>query len=53
MNLSREKLNEVTQTAEDLARYVCDRHQLSGELFWTVMSCLSEAKTAQLQGVIK
>ena len=53
MNLSREKLNAVTQTAEDMAQYICDRHQLSGELFWTVISCLAEAKTAQIQGVVK
>jgi hypothetical protein len=53
MNLSRDTLNQVTADVEDMAQYLCDSHQLSGELFWTVLSCLAEAKTAQLQGLIK
>ena len=53
MILSREALNEVTEDVEDMAQYLCDRLQISGELFWIILSSLSEAKTAHLHGVVK
>ena len=50
MNISRPQLNTITETLEDTVEYLCDQETLSGELLWTVVSCLAEAKVAELKG---
>ena len=52
MEISREKLNELTEIIEDTVEYACDQWMLSGELAWTVIECLAQAKQAELQGVL-
>ena len=50
MEISRPLLKEITEVIEDTVEYACDHHQISGELLWTVVQCLSTAKIAELQG---
>lgn len=50
MDLSHESLTELTEIIEDTVEYYCDQEQQSGELVWTVVSALAEAKLAELQG---
>ena len=50
MEISREKLNELTEVVEDTLEYFCDQEQVSGELAWTILNCLSEAKLAEMKG---
>ena len=49
MNISRPQLNTITEIIEDTVEYLCDQETLSGELLWTVIGCLSEAKLAELK----
>ena len=53
MNISRPKLNEITEVLEDSVQYICDEERLSGELVWTIVECLATAKLAELKGLIK
>ena len=50
MQISRPQLSELTEVIEDTIEYYCDKEQVSGELAWTILSCLSEAKLAEMQG---
>jgi hypothetical protein len=50
MQISREKLNELTEVLEDTVEYYCDKEQVSGELAWTIIECLATAKIAELKG---
>ena len=50
MNITREQLDEITEVIEDTVEYACDKEQLSGELIWTVIQTLAEAKLAELRG---
>ena len=50
MQISKEKLNELTELIEDSVSYFCDNEQVSGELAWTILECLSVAKQAELKG---
>ena len=50
MEISGPQLTELTEVIEDTIEYFCDKEQVSGELTWTVVSCLCEAKLAELQG---
>jgi hypothetical protein len=50
MQISHDQLNELTEVIEDTIEYFCDQQQVSGELVWTVLECLSTAKLAELKG---
>ena len=50
MQISHDQLNELTEVIEDTIEYFCDQQQVSGELVWTVLQCLSTAKLAELNG---
>lgn len=50
MQISHDQLNELTEVIEDTIEYFCDQQQVSGELVWTVLQCLSTAKLAELKG---
>jgi len=52
MEMSREKLQELTEIIEDTIQYSCDQWQISGEKAWTVVHCLSIAKLAELEGLV-
>ena len=52
MQISKEKLNELTELIEDSVQYFCDNEQVSGELAWTVLECLAVAKQAELKGLV-
>ena len=52
MESSREKLNELTEVIEDTVAYACDHEQISGEMAWKVIECLSIAKQAELAGLV-
>ncbi|QNI54943.1 hypothetical protein SynBIOSE41_02444 [Synechococcus sp. BIOS-E4-1] len=42
--ISYEQFRELTGTFEDTVAYLCDDHLLSGEVAWTVLLCLAQAK---------
>ena len=50
MEISREKLQEITEIIEDSVQYFCDTHQASGQLVWTCVETLATAKLAELNG---
>ena len=50
MQISHEKLQELTEIIEDTVEYACDQWMLSGELAWTVLECLAQAKQAEIRG---
>ena len=50
MQISHEKLQELTEIIEDTVEYACDQWMLSGELAWTVLECLAQAKQAEIKG---
>ena len=50
MNISHERLQEITEVIEDTVQYACDQNKLSGELVWTIVECLATAKLAELKG---
>ena len=50
MNISRPHLDEITGVIEDTVEYACDKYQQSGELMWTVVLTLSQAKLTELGG---
>ena len=52
MNISREKLDELTGLLEDTLEYFCDQEQVSGELAWTITECLAVAKQAEIKGLV-
>ena len=52
MEISPDQLQELTSVIEDTVEYACDQHTMSGELAWTVVYCLANAKLAELEGVI-
>ena len=52
MEISNEKLAELTEIIEDTVEYACDQWMLSGELAWSVLECLAVAKQAELQGLV-
>ena len=52
MNLTRPQHSELTGAIEDTVAYLCDTHMLSGQLVWTVVECLAEAKLAELYGEV-
>ena len=52
MQITKEALAELTEVIEDTVEYACDQQMLSGELAWTVIESLAQAKLAQLQGLV-
>ena len=50
MHISGPQLTELTEVVEDTIEYFCDKEQVSGELAWTVLECLAQAKQAELKG---
>ena len=50
MHISGPQLTELTEVVEDTIEYFCDQQQVSGELAWTVLECLAQAKQAELKG---
>ena len=50
MHISGPQLQELTECIEDTIEYFCDKEQVSGELAWTVLECLAQAKQAELKG---
>ena len=51
-NLSREAATELRELIEDTVEYYCDANQVSGELAYTVVECIAQAKQAQLKGIV-
>ena len=52
MHISGPQLQELTEVVEDTIEYFCDKEQVSGELAWTVLECLAQAKQAELKGAL-
>ena len=50
MHISGPQLKELIEVVEDTIEYFCDQQQVSGELAWTVLECLAQAKQAELKG---
>ena len=50
MQITREKLYELTEVIEDTVEYACDKETISGELAWTIIESLATAKLAELRG---
>tara|TARA_Y100000310_G_C20562196_1_gene753613 strand:+ start:399 stop:596 length:198 start_codon:yes stop_codon:yes gene_type:complete len=50
MVISGDQLQDLIETFEDSAQYVCDQHMLSGELVWACAGALSEAKLCEIRG---
>jgi len=51
MNISRSTLSQLTELHEDTAEYFChENFPVSGELYWTCIQALAEAKLAELKG---
>jgi hypothetical protein len=52
MELSRDVLTDLTELQEDVASAFADDNMISGETYWTVVECLSQAKLAELRGEV-
>ena len=52
MQITRPQLSELTEVIEDTVEYYCDQNTLSGELVWTAVGCLAEAKLAEIKGQV-
>lgn len=50
MEISKEKLQELTEIIEDTVQYFCDKNQASGQLTWTCIEALATTKLAELNG---
>ncbi len=50
MEITREKLNDLTEIIEDTVEYFCDKECVSGQLTWTCVETLATAKLAELAG---
>ncbi len=50
MEISIAQLDELTCLIEDSVEYFCDSQQVSGELAWSIIQCLSIAKQEELNG---
>ena len=49
MNISREKALELKEVLEDTLEYFCDENMVSGELAWTMVEALAEAKLTYMK----
>ena len=52
MQVTKKALKDTNFALEELAYEMCQEHMMSGEAFWTLVQCYSEAKAAQLQGEV-
>ena len=52
MTIDRQIHDELKELIEDSVEYFCDQHMVSGELTWTIVQTLAEAKLAELRGDI-
>lgn len=50
MEITKDKLNNLTELLKDSAEYFCDDNRISGETAWTILEALAEAKLAELNG---
>ena len=50
--ISREVMNELKEIIEDSVEYFCDSNMISGEVSWTIIQCLCEAKLSQMKGEV-
>lgn len=50
LNITKQALNDIQFGIEELAYEVCNSEYISGETFYTVLSCFCEAKLAELSG---
>ena len=48
--LDNDNHQELTELLEDTIEYWCNEHMISGELAWTVASCLAQAKIEMFKG---
>ena len=51
MQIAPEQLKELREVTEDTVQYFCDQETVSGELAWTCIQALAEAKLAELAGL--
>ena len=51
MQLDREQEYAIRTLIEDSVEHLCQDEVLSGELVWTVIAALSEAKRLEYQGI--
>ena len=42
--ITREKAHEMRELIEDTVEYFCDKHMVSGEVAWTMVASLADAK---------
>jgi len=49
ITMNRELANEIREVIEDTVGYLCSENMVSGELVWTMLECLSQAKVAELE----
>ncbi len=52
MNITKTAQKDTNLALEELAYEMCQEHMMSGEAFWTMVQCYSEAKASQLQGEV-
>ena len=45
--VSREVSNELIELIEDTVEYFCDEHKMSGEVVYTMVQCIAEAKVRE------
>lgn len=46
--ITRETANKIREVIEDSVSYLCDENMVSGQLIWTLLECLAQAKLAEL-----
>ena len=49
ITINRELATEIQEVIEDTVGYLCSENMISGELVWTMLECLSQAKVAELE----
>ena len=52
MKVTKQSLKDTNLALEELAYEICNNHLISGEAFYTLVSCFAEAKVAELQGEV-
>lgn len=52
MKIDREVLDDLTGLQEDVAASFSDENLISGEVYWTVVESLAQAKLAELRGEV-
>ena len=50
MIVTKQSIRDTNDALEELAYEICNNHFISGEAFYTMVSCFAEAKVAELQG---